>query len=314
MDVLDAARAAAAAGVRAIRTCAKRSRAREATDGPSRRVGHASPDDEYLETPPGSTYEHTDANVWIVVKFLFWLVVSAVVIHVGLAGVYTLLIEQAMETGERRVPAGGGARRAAAADAAAAAVPARTSSTSSARAKSALLDRYGWVNKDGGHRAHPDRGGDAADRRARAAGAQPARRRSRRNAGHDAGRLELGARRWSGGDNERQARTRLSRLHGRVWRWALRLWALCLYRGAARASRVSRQATAIPGDPGERGDGRRCRSSRRSRSSSGSTSRCRSTRVQGRDGRAVTLGDFFEPASPWCWRSSTTSARCCARR
>ena len=25
-------------------------------------AGHASPDDEYLETPPGSTYEHTDAS------------------------------------------------------------------------------------------------------------------------------------------------------------------------------------------------------------------------------------------------------------
>lgn len=67
-------------------------------------VGHASADQEYLETPPGSTYEHTDANVWIIVKFLFWLAVSAVIIHVGLGLVYALLIEQAMETGEQRYP------------------------------------------------------------------------------------------------------------------------------------------------------------------------------------------------------------------
>ena len=66
--------------------------------------GHASADQEYLETPPGSTYEHTDASVWLIVKFMIWLAVSAVIIHVGLGLVYALLIEQAMETGERRYP------------------------------------------------------------------------------------------------------------------------------------------------------------------------------------------------------------------
>ena len=66
--------------------------------------GHASADQEYRETPPGSTYEHTDANVWIIVKFLVWLAISAVIIHVGLGLVYALLIERAMETGERRYP------------------------------------------------------------------------------------------------------------------------------------------------------------------------------------------------------------------
>ena len=59
---------------------------------------HASPDDEYLDTPPGSTYEHTDAHVWVIVKFLVWLAVSAVVIHLGLGVVYDLLIRQATET------------------------------------------------------------------------------------------------------------------------------------------------------------------------------------------------------------------------
>jgi hypothetical protein len=67
-------------------------------------VGHASPDQEYAVTPPGSTYEHTDANVWIIVKFLFWLAISAVIIHVGLGLLYALLIEQAEETGEQRYP------------------------------------------------------------------------------------------------------------------------------------------------------------------------------------------------------------------
>ena len=67
-------------------------------------AGHASPDDEYLETPPGAEYEHTDANVWVIVKFLVWLTVSAVVIHFGLGLMYGFLIEQSKETGTQRYP------------------------------------------------------------------------------------------------------------------------------------------------------------------------------------------------------------------
>jgi hypothetical protein len=67
-------------------------------------IGHVSPDDEYRETPPGSTYEHTDANVWVIVRFLFWLAISAVLIHVGLGLLYALLIDRAEETGEARYP------------------------------------------------------------------------------------------------------------------------------------------------------------------------------------------------------------------
>jgi hypothetical protein len=64
-------------------------------------VGHASPDDEYLETPPGAEYEHTDANVWIIVKFLVWLLISAVVIHFGLGLMYGFLIERSKEADQR---------------------------------------------------------------------------------------------------------------------------------------------------------------------------------------------------------------------
>ncbi len=66
--------------------------------------GHASADDEYLATPPDSTYEHTDAHARPVVMFLFWTAVSAVVIHFGLGLVYALMIDQAMEVGEPRYP------------------------------------------------------------------------------------------------------------------------------------------------------------------------------------------------------------------
>ena len=67
-------------------------------------VAHGSPDDQYLETPPGAEYEHTDASIGIIVKFLVWLVVSAVVIHFGLGLMYQLLITQSTEVGEPRYP------------------------------------------------------------------------------------------------------------------------------------------------------------------------------------------------------------------
>lgn len=65
---------------------------------------HGSADDEYAVTPAGSTYEHTDASVSAIVKFLFWLAVTAVVVHLGMGLMYSVLIDQAMETGERRYP------------------------------------------------------------------------------------------------------------------------------------------------------------------------------------------------------------------
>ena len=60
-------------------------------------AAHASPDDQYLETPPGSTYEHTDAHVGPMVKFAIWLVASAIIVHVGLAAMYWLLVRESTE-------------------------------------------------------------------------------------------------------------------------------------------------------------------------------------------------------------------------
>jgi hypothetical protein len=62
-----------------------------------------SADDEYLAVP-GSSYEHTDANVWAVVKFSFWLVVLALLVHVGMGAMYGTLVEGAKETGGQRYP------------------------------------------------------------------------------------------------------------------------------------------------------------------------------------------------------------------
>lgn len=112
-------------------------------------VGHASADHEYLETPPGSTYEHTDANVWIIAKFLIWLAVSAAIIHVGLGLIYAMLIDRAMETGEQQYPL----------------APAQGERLPPSprlqqfpqnelydfrRGEQAFLEGYGWMNKEAG--------------------------------------------------------------------------------------------------------------------------------------------------------------------
>jgi len=60
-------------------------------------AGHDSADDQYLETPPGSTYEHTDADVGPMIKFAISLFISAVIVHVGLAGMYSLLVRESSE-------------------------------------------------------------------------------------------------------------------------------------------------------------------------------------------------------------------------
>ena len=65
-------------------------------------VSHQSADDQYLVTPPGAGYEHTDADVGVMVKFAFWLAVSAILVHVGLGGMYALMVKQASEAPESR--------------------------------------------------------------------------------------------------------------------------------------------------------------------------------------------------------------------
>lgn len=67
-------------------------------------VHHWSAEDEYRETPPGSEYEHTDANVWMIVKFGIWLAVSAIIIHIGLGFMFSMLRTQAVKTQPNEYP------------------------------------------------------------------------------------------------------------------------------------------------------------------------------------------------------------------
>ena len=67
-------------------------------------VLHGGPDDEYAFTPDGSSYEHTDANVWVIAKFGIWLAVTAVAVHLGIGLMWTMLIKQADVTREPQYP------------------------------------------------------------------------------------------------------------------------------------------------------------------------------------------------------------------
>ena len=109
---------------------------------------HASADDEYLEAPPGSTYEHTDASVWPIVKFLVWMAAAAAIIHVGLGYGYELMIRQAMEI-EQPYPLAAGQ------DARLPPAPRLQQFPANElyqfrMGEQNLLDRYGWMNRETG--------------------------------------------------------------------------------------------------------------------------------------------------------------------
>ena len=107
-------------------------------------------DPEYGVTPPGSTYEHTDAHTWLIAKFMFWLLVTAVITHFGLGFMYQMMIEQGqrLEEGEIRFPLAGEERRLPP-------VPRLQQSPANEivdyrRNELQLLDNYGWQNREMG--------------------------------------------------------------------------------------------------------------------------------------------------------------------
>jgi hypothetical protein len=111
-------------------------------------AAHGSADAEYAVTPPGSGHEHTDASVWIIVKFGIWLVISAILIHIGLGFLFGLWVKQSEETvaefplatgQERRLPAAPRLQQ----------FPENEFYEFRQR-EEAVLERYGWVNKEAG--------------------------------------------------------------------------------------------------------------------------------------------------------------------
>jgi hypothetical protein len=119
--------------------------------------GHRTSDDEYRETPPGAGYEHTDANSWIIAKFLVWLVVAAVIIHFGLALLFNLFVEQRVERADPRYPlaAQEGERRSPEQEVERIPEPRlqrfpREDFMNFRLSEEGKLQRYGWVDKDAG--------------------------------------------------------------------------------------------------------------------------------------------------------------------
>ncbi len=112
--------------------------------------GHRMADDQYLETPPGAGYEHTDANVGVMVKFAFWLFISAIIVHVGLAAMYWLLIRESAERVDtERYPLAVNAPPRLPAEPRLQQIP--SGDLYDFRTKEeAELHSYGWVDKDAG--------------------------------------------------------------------------------------------------------------------------------------------------------------------
>jgi hypothetical protein len=109
---------------------------------------HASAEDEYLFQPKDAGHEHSDANVWIIVKFGLWLAISAVVISAGMGLLFGLFVKQSEETTaefplavgqERRLPAAPRLQQ----------FPV-TEMYEFRKHEDEVLQKYGWVNEDTG--------------------------------------------------------------------------------------------------------------------------------------------------------------------
>ena len=109
---------------------------------------HASAEDEYLFQPESAGHEHSDASVWIIVKFGLWLAISAIVVSGGMGLLFGLFVKQSEETTpefplavgqEQRLPAGPRLQR----------FPV-TEHYEFRQQEDAVLQKYGWVDKETG--------------------------------------------------------------------------------------------------------------------------------------------------------------------
>jgi len=111
--------------------------------------GYVSDDPGYGATPPGSTHEHTDANVWVIAKFGLWLVITALIVHVGIGLMYKMLIERARVTAEQPYPLASTADSPLPAEPRLQQDPAAEIATFRAK-EERKLHNYGWVDKEKG--------------------------------------------------------------------------------------------------------------------------------------------------------------------
>ena len=112
-------------------------------------TAYVSPDPEYAVTPPGAGYEHTDANIWVIVKFAIWLVVSAVIIHVGVVFMFWLFVEQRQTVGEPQFPLAAGSQLRLPAQPRLQRFPANEA-YDFRRQDATALETYGWLDRGAG--------------------------------------------------------------------------------------------------------------------------------------------------------------------
>jgi len=110
---------------------------------------YVSPDPEYAVTPPGAAYEHTDASIWLIVRFAVWLVISAVVIHVGIWLVFILFVEQREATTAPEFPLAVGSGQRLPAEPRLQRFPANEALDIRLRDDAALTN-YEWVDRNAG--------------------------------------------------------------------------------------------------------------------------------------------------------------------
>jgi hypothetical protein len=111
-------------------------------------VHHEAPDDEYAVTPSGAGHEHTDADVWIIVKFGLWLAVAAVVIHIGMGFLFGLFVQTREQTEQVFPLAAGQAPRLPAAPRLQT-IPVNEIYEFRQREEQ-VLSTYGWINREDG--------------------------------------------------------------------------------------------------------------------------------------------------------------------
>jgi hypothetical protein len=112
-------------------------------------AAHASADDEYRVTPPGSGHEHTDARARVIAKFGLWLVVSAVIIHVGIIFMFNMFAAQRAETAEPEFPLATGQEQRLPSGPRLQRFPANEVYEFQLRER-AELDNYGWIDRNAG--------------------------------------------------------------------------------------------------------------------------------------------------------------------
>lgn len=111
-------------------------------------AGFAYGEGEYGLTPAGAGHEHTDANVWVIVKFMLWLAAAAIIIHIGMGLIFGLFVETREETDPLYPLAAGQAQR----------VPAEPRLQGIPvndiyrfrLQEQQVLEGYGWISRDGG--------------------------------------------------------------------------------------------------------------------------------------------------------------------